>query len=462
MPERSLKLNPAANTFLGEPFELRPVVNEILRTKYCVPGSIFLVEGVDRISVSRSGRWQVIRLLLGDGEFCVQAIIAPDMHRFVTTGEIALGAYVRCEKFDVKWKKVGDGSMVMLLVRDLITVGWNETYRALQKKDGPLPAQIPAPALQAKLAAQSKSASEPEPEIKPAPNQPNLPANGPPKSGFEDYMEFDDVDEAAAEEAFEAFERLMNANRPKTPQKAPPPQKIESPRKTVALPKPQTPTKATLWKKPRTPQKVETLQKPKTPQKAGPSLKPQTPQKLQALQKPNTPQKIEAPRRPQTPQRTAITQETPTSHQAIALPRDWHDPQTPLKLTTLRQIPHLPYAQNWSCNVLAIVSSLSAIEPSNIPPYRQRSVRLADPSTSKQVHLTVFLDPEAFTPRVGSAVLLVGVKNHRFDGGSLKKYESDRKNGRWWFENPIEMDWCDVEGINDWWAQVTAATQGRR
>ncbi|KAF5654025.1 hypothetical protein FCIRC_13994, partial [Fusarium circinatum] len=127
-----------------------------------------------------------------------------------------------------------------------------------------------------------------------------------------------------------------------------------------------------------------------------------------------------------------------------------------------RQIPHLPYAQNWSCNVLAIISYLSDIEPSSLPPYRQRSARLADPSTSKQVNLTVFLDPEAFTPRVGSAVLLVGVKNHRFDGGSLKKYESDRKDGRWWFENPIEMDWCDVEGINDWWAQVTAATQGRR
>ncbi|PNP77708.1 hypothetical protein FNYG_08789 [Fusarium nygamai] len=430
MPERSLKLNPAANTFLGETFELRPLVSEILRTKYCVPGSIFLVEGVDRISISRSGRWQVIRLLLGDGEVCIQAIISPDMHRFVTTGDIALGAYVRCEKFDVKWKDVGEESMVMLLVRDLITVGWNETYRALQKNDEPLPAQIPAPALQAKLAAQPKPAPEPETEVKSAPKEP-------PKPVFDDYMEFDDVDEAAAEEAFEAFERLMNANRPKTPQKAPPPQKIESPRKAETLPKPQTPTKATLWRKPRTPQKSE------------------------ASRKPQTPQKTEVPRRPQTPQRTAITQETPTSHQAIALPRDWHDPQTPLKLTTLRQIPHLPYAQNWSCNVLAIVSYLSAIEPSSIPPYRQRSVRLADPSTSKQVHLTVFLDPEAFTPRVGSAVLLVGVKNHRFDGGSLKKYESDRKNGRWWFENPIEMDWCDVEGINDWWAQVTAATQGR-
>ncbi|EMT64780.1 hypothetical protein FOC4_g10007464 [Fusarium odoratissimum] len=391
MPERSLKLNAAANTFLGEPFELKPLVSEILRTRYCVPGSIFLVEGVDRISVSRSGRWQVIRLLLGDGEVCIQAILAPDMHRFVTTGDIAFGAYVRCEKFDVNWKDVGEQSMVMLLVRDLITVGWNETYRALQKEDEPLPQQVPAPALQAKLAPQPKPAPEPEPEVRPALDQPKLP-KGPPKPAFEDYLEFDDVDEAAAEEAFEAFERLMNANRPKTPQKAPPPPKTEPPG----------------------------------------------------------------------PQKTEITQETPTSHQAIALPRDWHNPQNPLKLTILRQIPHLPYAQNWSCNVLAIVSQLSAVEPSSLPPYRQRVARLADPSTSKQVHLTVFLDPEAFTPRVGSAVLLVGVKNHRFDGGSLKKYESDRKNGRWWFENPIEMDWCDVEGINDWWAQVTAATQGRR
>ncbi|KAM5379710.1 hypothetical protein ACJA88_005138 [Fusarium oxysporum] len=386
MPERSLKLNSAANTFLGEPFELKPLVSEILRTKYCVPGSIFLVEGVNRISVSRSGRWQVIRLLLGDGEVCIQAILAPDMHRFVTTGDIAFGAYVRCEKFDVKWKDVA----------------------------------------------------------------------------FEDYLEFDDVDEGAAEEAFEAFERLMNANRPKTPQKAPPPPKIESPRKSETFPKPQTPTKAQLWRKPRTPQKTETLQKPQTPQKAEHSLKPRTPQKQETLRKPDTPQKTEVSRRPPGPQKTEITQETPTSHQAIALPRDWHNPQTPLRLTILRQIPHLPYAQNWSCNVLAIVSQLSAVEPSSLPPYRQRVARLADPSTSKQVHLTVFLDPEAFTPRVGSAVLLVGVKNHRFDGGSLKKYESDRKNGRWWFENPIEMDWCDVEGINDWWAQVTAATQGRR
>jgi hypothetical protein len=82
--------------------------------------------------------------------------------------------------------------------------------------------------------------------------------------------------------------------------------------------------------------------------------------------------------------------------------------------------------------------------------------RITDPSTAKQVHLTVFLDPDQFNPKVGSAVLLTGVKNHRFDGGSLKKYASDKALGKWWFEDPWELAWCDVRGIKDWWAEMEA------
>jgi hypothetical protein len=69
------------------------------------------------------------------------------------------------------------------------------------------------------------------------------------------------------------------------------------------------------------------------------------------------------------------------------------------------------------------------------------------------VLLTVFLDPDDFSPAVGSVVLLLGVKNHRFDGGSLKKYASDRprSGGRWWFEEPKELGWCDVAGMREWW-----------
>lgn len=140
----------------------------------------------------------------------------------------------------------------------------------------------------------------------------------------------------------------------------------------------------------------------------------------------------------------------------MALPRDWTDPNTPLKLTSLRSIPNLPYKQNWSVNVLAVVASLSEIEPSHMPPHHtQRTARLVDPSTSKQVILTVFLDAETFTPKIGSVVLLVGVKNHRFDGGCLKKYVSDKPNpgSRWWFEEPRQFNWCDVDGLKQWWEQ---------
>ncbi|KAJ4214660.1 hypothetical protein NW759_010214 [Fusarium solani] len=351
MPNESVTLDPAAVTYSAGTFELFPVIRDILRTRYCVPGSIFLVEGVERVSVSRSGRWQAVRLLLGDGAICIQALLGANMHRFVQMGEVALGAYIRCEVFHAKWQNIEDRTMVTLVVEDLVTVGWNESYRAFGQDQESVTQPYPATSEQPPRESKDVQSEELKATVKPS-------------SLHTGDFDFGD-DEEAAEEAFEDFETLAYPTKPK------------------------------------------------------PQQKPQQP---------------------------------------IALPRDWHDPQTPLKLTTLRSIPHLPYKQNWSCNVLAIVASLSDVEPSNLPPHRQRTARLADPSTSKQVHLTVFLDPEEFNPRVGSAVLLVGVKNHRFDGGSLKKYESDRKNGRWWFEDPLELGWCDVEGIKAWWSEATRAT----
>ncbi|KAJ4321151.1 hypothetical protein N0V84_005503 [Fusarium piperis] len=338
MPDKSVTLDPTAVTYSAGPFELIPVIRDILRTRSCIPGTIFLVEGLDRVSVSRSGRRQVVRILVGDGALCIQALLGANLHRFVRTGEVALGAYIQCEDFHVKWRNIEHGTMVTLVIEDLAAIGWNESYRALGKDRRPVTQPYPATSEQP-----PKESKKPKATAKPSSD-----------------LDIDDDEEAA-----EAFETLAY------------------------------------------------------PTKRKPQQKPMQP---------------------------------------IALPRDWHDPQEPLRLTMLRSIPHLPYKQNWSCNVLAIVSSLSDVEPSNLPPHRQRTARLVDPSTAKQVHLTVFLDPEEFNPRVGSAVLLVGVKNHRFDGGSLKKYDSDRKNGRWWFEDPSELGWCDVEGIKAWWSGVTEAT----
>lgn len=156
--------NPAALTHEsgldGVP-SLVPIIQDILRTRCCIPCSIFLVENIAVVPISARRRWQVIRLLLGDGELCVQALLAGSMHRFVEKGALAVGSYVQLDRFDVKWRRVmpeevdsddvadddlcaQDRSrcrgrvprqMVYLVVEDLVTIGWNESYRAAWKAE---------------------------------------------------------------------------------------------------------------------------------------------------------------------------------------------------------------------------------------------------------------------------------------------------------------------------------------
>lgn len=370
-------IDPAAVTLApgAEPFALTPLIGDLLHTRFCIPGSVFLVEGVDAVPVTRSGRWQALRLLLGDGELCVQALLDDAMHRFVRPGDVSVGCYVRVKAFELRWKE--ESKTVYLVVRDLATVGWNASVRALHLA-GTGPEPWPDQVYVGETALDDVGVDE-EQELRHG-KEAGRPTT--PKSSRRDTLDpfAGDDDEADLEDAFESFEALT------------------------------------------------------FPEKKRPGQRP-----------PPCSQQPAKPPRPPLP---------------IPLPKDWHDPQSPLKLTTLRAVPHLPYAQNWTCNVLAVVAALSPVEPARMRPFTQRTARLADPSTAKRVHLTVFLDPAGFAPKVGSAVLLTGVKNHRFDGGSLKKYASDGDSGaggRWWFEDPWEMGWCDVGGIKAWWAEMEAA-----
>ncbi|EQL01034.1 hypothetical protein G6O67_000977 [Ophiocordyceps sinensis] len=400
-------LDPTAVTFAPgtEPFALTPVIQDMVRTRFCVPGSVFLVEGVDAVPVTRTGRWQAIRILLGDGELCVQALVDGALHRFVQTGEVAVGCYVRLQQFELRWRNAAgepeadagrDGrNMAYLVLRDLVTIGWNETVAALHLSEAP-PKSV------------SSEDSEPTGNV-----------------GREEAMV---LDESKTE-----TETLGQKNPETLGQKNP----------------------ETLGQK-----NPETLEQtnPETPKTDHGNVEADETEDADLADAFDTFEALTFPVKAWTrqPPKPSRAQSKPTL--PVALPRDWHDPQTPLKLTTLRSIPHLPYAQNWSCNVLAIVASLSPVEPSHLPPYKQRSARIVDPSTVKQVHLTVFLDPDEFAPAVGSAVLLTGVKNHRFDGGSLKKYASDgRRGARWWFEDPWELTWCHVADIKQWWADMEPA-----
>lgn len=363
-----------------EPFEPVPLIADILRTGFCVPGSVFLVEGVDSLHTSKSKRWRAVRLLLGDGELCIQALLSADMHRYVDHGEVAFGSYVKLERFRVEWKDVsnGDGGnssaakgkgkerddhnadnkMVYLVVEDLALVGWNN---ALIDPAGAVNNQAGSEV------AQDRTETKAEP---PSPTEP------PEQHGAQSF----DSGIGIVKEIVDAdddFEVIPNAVA-----------KAAQNRLDLAA-------------------------------------------------------------------RSRNKAVSGNTADASFLPWSSNDPGRPLKLTKLRSIPNLPYKQNWSVNVLAVVSALSDVEPSGLPPYIQRQARLTDPSTDKHVLLTVFLEPEQFAPAVGSVVLLLGVKNHRFDGGSLKKYVSDRPptGYSWWHENPTQFEWCDVEGLRRWWAE---------
>ncbi|KAI5862452.1 hypothetical protein GGS23DRAFT_100994 [Durotheca rogersii] len=397
----SRPLFPSADiTCIGsDPFEPLPLIADILRTGYCIPGSVFLVEGVDVVHTSRSKRWRAVRLLLGDGELCIQALLSADMHRYIDSGEVSFGSYVRLEKFRVEWRDAAEGkgngssdakgkekeksggdqdaegSMVYLVVEDIVLVGWNNTLiDATNLRNGPSGSDRVGE-------DEATRVSEPENELVPSDRTTIRFSDndaGPPQNTVDGA---DDDD----------FEVMPIA-----------PERTTQNRIDLAV---------------RSGDRIFT---------GGDTVRPRSPADGG---------------RPSSP------------HPVASTPR-------PVKLTKLRAIPNLPYKQNWSVNVLAVVAAVSEVEPSTLPPYSQRQVRLADPSTDKRVLLTVFLEPELFAPAVGSAVLLLGVKNHRFDGGCLKKYASDRSRApghtAWWYENPTQFDWCDVEGLRRWWHESQA------
>ncbi|KAL2020542.1 hypothetical protein VTK56DRAFT_8342 [Thermocarpiscus australiensis] len=446
----------------------RPLIADILRTRYCIPGSVFLVEAIERCvpavpvplddhdghshghgqghngrSRSRSRnrrrrrRLRIVRVLLGDGELCIQALVRPEIHCFVDGGAVYEGCYVRVDKFELGWVEevgerasrdvvddgVGDPEVLerergrrrgqagkggrrrvaYLVVGDMVTVGWNEEYLGILRREreakeerdesvarregGDIEEEAKVmPELTVKQGSGKTTPEAPNEGVKTQPDKSQLDGalEACPSNPLDKKRAGEPEDMSDSDDAFETLEICA--------------ERVEQRRVPIPTPDPR--------------------------------------QQLQAA---------------------IIKQNKNSKNENHSRPLPWlsNDPTQPLKLTPLCSIPNLPYKQNWMVNVLAVIASLSDVQPAHLPPYRQRTARLADQSTTKHVHLTVFLDPEGFTPTVGNVVLLMGVKNHLFDGGSLRKYVSDRpKNGiSWWIEDPERLGWCEevVGRLREWW-----------
>lgn len=375
----------------SQPFTPRALISEVLRTCYCIPGSILLVENIE-VNIPVSKRYRTVRLLLGDGKFCIQALLRTEMHRFVDSGQVFEGCYVQLSKFEIQSVQLrpdqqgdvdgteGPAEMVFLVVLDMATVGWNTDYMEMAGTTGQEQALFLADP------GETGDYREAEPGVAQGNAAPTeLPDTEPPLAAPKEVY-VADVDEADEDDDFEV----------------------------MIIPEQRASDRC---------RQAELIQQQQQQQQQ------QQPSRLASYSASNS---------------------NSNSHTRMPV-----DLSKPLRLTPLKSIPNLPYKQNWAVNVLAIVASLSDVEPALLPSYvgKQRTARLADPSTGKQVLLTVFLEPDEFAPAVGSVVLLLGVKNHRFDGGSLKKYgnEKPRDGDRWWYENPTDIAWCDVESLRVWW-----------
>ncbi|KAK0704869.1 hypothetical protein B0H67DRAFT_498029 [Lasiosphaeris hirsuta] len=388
-----ISLNPA------QPVNPQPLVADILRTRYCIPRSVFLIEAIDpQVAVAR--RYRAVRLILGDGEMCIQALLRPEMHCFVDGGQVYEGCYVRVDEFELKVVEVEERRMAYLLIGDVVTVGWNNVYLAMLKREG----RGTGPA---GLASAARTLRR------------------------EESLEFGLSAKAAAFQLARDAAKITSSQKPeaapaKQEESAPPaPGQKAPPKEEEAEPGYISDSDDSVF------ETLEISAARVIERRVGPG---------------------DAVPRPET--QSSTTQQG--NAKGKSLPWISNDLSKPVKLTNLYSIPRLPYKQNWMVNVLAVIASLSDLEPCQYPPYNQRTARLTDPSTSKQVLLTIFLEAEAFTPAVGSVVLLAGVKNHVFDGGSLKKYVSDKpKNGTsWWVKDPETLGWCqaEVQMLREWWA----------
>jgi hypothetical protein len=411
---------------------------------------------------------RTVRLLLGDGELCIQAFCRGEIHRFVDSGSVFEGGYVRLDKFVVRflevdagnevvddgvgdperlvgeWERIrrermggskkakGKARVVYLVVGDMVTVGWNEDYMRILKRE--------KHERERQMAAVKEQAGYDVGDGEEGGND----ERGQEAPQAEDY---DD------EEGEEVLQQLI--------EKGPEPAAAPMPEQTARV----TSVNNLAAKTPNQAPK-EDIDDPDYISDSDSAFETLTISAERATQRRVHVATATADPRQQLQQ--AIIQENQQQHHQphpqqqhpliIARPRPWLPTSAtqPVKLTPLASIPHLPYRQNWMINVLAIVVSLSAVEPSHMAPsFRQRTARLVDMSTPKHIHLTVYLDPEEFLPEVGSVVLLLGVKNHLFEGGSLRKYVSDGLvgGGRWWVQRVDELGWCraEVGRLRAWW-----------
>ena len=125
----------------------------------------------------------------------------------------------------------------------------------------------------------------------------------------------------------------------------------------------------------------------------------------------------------------------------------------PIRVTALAQLTGANATRNEIHDVFAVVCSVDENIISRKGMQDTRHIRIMDPSTTKKVLLSVFVDPHQFKPSVGTVALIRSVLTHTWDGGSLNVYSKQCRGRQWFIEEPVGVAGCDTEALKAWWAR---------
>ena len=375
---------------------LKPVIKEIIRTQFFGSPIKLLV---DRIHVvpyrSDDEESQAYRLWLSDTRKTIQAVLKPEIHPYVTSREICDGSIVLVTKYRLEKanKLNGQGSVWYLIIEDMESIGSDG------RESGPFTFE------EARVETKASSSSG--------------------NAIFPGLRSSDDVS---------------------------PIKSVHSPRDEGPLGQKRDSDKLSLSPTPSKP-KVRKIEQFESHGKKSMSFtRPNTATGPSAAQSSGYPV-LSRPKTQPSPQSkrtdSKITPRKDDGQQPI---------QRALSLVSLSKTTGPPQTlmRNRIVDVLAVVAEVSPntiarnhLTHLDLPP--SRNLRIMDPSTSKKVQLTVFVDAEEFTPKVGTVALFRSVTTHEWDGGSLKAYPRDCKGKEWFLPWPWNVEGCDVKAMKNWW-----------
>ncbi|MCJ1431116.1 hypothetical protein MMC27_000467 [Xylographa pallens] len=400
-------------------FALKPVIKELVRTGVHPPLLKLLVDKILIVPhVRKDGKGsEAYRVWLSDGEKSIQAALLRDIHPYFIFGQIREGSFVHVTKYKLARAKrlSGEGTILHLLVNDLHAIG----------HDGrPTPPIENTHSLKPKVAAinsvQNISEASSDEHIisqETKPEETTLPKN---ISSDEDAVDL--VPWYNEHQGKNSGPKSLSEKHtiPEYPKKR---RRQESASPLLPL----SPNVKHLSKHPRLSHKQATTLNQHKHNTIPSSASPTT----------SLPSPRPSPIHPIPPALIPITR--------------------PLRLKPLSHIigPHA--TRNKVLDIFAVVASVTAtlVKCPGMPDgiHYKRELRIADPSTPKQVMLSVFVAPETFLPAVGTVALFRSVTTNRWDGGSLNAFGRDCGGREWFVPDPWGVPGCDVLGLRMWWLE---------